>query len=83
MADAHKMLQYFANELKEKNSDTVDFDEYLVITAQIEDKICKTYRIEIEEVKNAYEKYKDHLEDIVESMKQQTLSVLASSDTSF
>jgi thymidylate synthase len=83
MSDTNKILQYFANKLREKNSDCLDFDEYLVITSQIEDEIYKAYRIEIEEVNNAFEKYKDHLEDVVESMKQQTSSILASTDTSF
>ena len=40
-------------------------------------------RIEIEEFNYAVEKYQDHLGDIIKSMKQQTSSILASSDTSF
>ncbi|OMJ85757.1 hypothetical protein SteCoe_12823 [Stentor coeruleus] len=83
MNDTNTILQYYSNNLKDKNSDIIDFDEYLVITSQIEDEIYRNYRIEIEEVTNAFEKYKDHLEDVVESMKMQTSSILASTDNSF
>ena len=81
--DTNKIMQYFATKLKEKNSDCLDFDEYIVATCQIEDEIYKSYRIEVEEINDAAEKYKDSVEDIVESMKQQTSSMLASTDTSF
>ena len=81
--DTNKILQYFSNKLKEKNSECLDFDEYLVITSQVEDEIYKAYRIEIEEVTAAYEKYKDDLEEVVEAMKMQTSSIMASTDNSF
>ena len=77
------ILVYFSNKLREKNNECLDFDEYIVTTSQIEDEIYNMDRIEIEEFNYAVEKYQDHLGDIIKSMKQQTSSILASSDTSF
>jgi hypothetical protein len=83
MGDTKRILEYFSTKLKEKNYECLDVDEYLVLTSQIEDEIYKAYRIEIEELNSAYEKFKDSLEEIVEPMKMQTSSIMASSDNSF
>lgn len=78
-----EFMVYYSNRFTELNVDYLDFDEYLVVTSQIEDEIFSKYQIEVEELNHEYEKYKDELEDIVEPLKNQTSYILASTDDSF
>ncbi|CAG9335069.1 unnamed protein product [Blepharisma stoltei] len=78
-----EFMMYYSNRFTELNADYLDFDEYLVVTSQIEDEIYSNYQIEVEELNNEYEKYKAELEDIVEPMKTQTSYILAAADDSF
>ncbi|CAG9326499.1 unnamed protein product [Blepharisma stoltei] len=78
------VMIYYSNRFNELNADYLgDFEDYYIVTSQIEDEIYKKYKIEVEELNNEYEKYKTELEDIVEPMKTQTSYILASADDSF
>lgn len=81
--DTRKILHYFDSKLKDKNSECLELDDYIVATCQIEDEVYKSYRIEVEDVTNMVERNKSEFEEIVDSMKQQTSSILASADTSY
>jgi len=78
-----QILLSFSQKLKERNADYAEVDEYLVATSQIEDEIFRAYKIEMEEFNAAVEKHKEHVNEILDDMKQTTSAIMASSDNSF
>ena len=81
--EVRKILNFFSSRAKENESECLDLDEYIVSNSQIEDEIFRTYKLEIEDVNFAFEKYKNDLEEIVEPLKNQTSYILASSEDAY
>ena len=82
-AMTNEILIYFSNRLKEKNSECIELDDYLLSTSEIEDEIFKRFGIEMEELTYAVEEYKEYLHEIVDDMRRETSTMMNSVDTSF
>jgi hypothetical protein len=79
----NEILRYFSNRLKEKNSECIELDDYLLSTSEIEDEIFKRYNVEMEELTFAVEEYKEYLHEIVDDMKRETSTLMVTGDDSF
>lgn len=82
-ARTNEILSYYSTRLKEKNSECLELDDYLLSTSEIEDEIFKRYEIEMEDLTSAVEEYKDYLQNIVEDMRRETSNIMSSTDVSF
>ena len=78
-----EILNYF-NERYQEFHDIIEINDYTVLIKRLEDEVFEKFKVEMDQVNSAYEKFKDaQLEEIVEPMKCHTSYILASADDSF